>query len=148
MAVAGDSFDGRRSSYSPKCRKKRATAVEAIYDNKRAKTGEQSKIPARKVVKCKNGSLAAMPPNSALATSAVRAPKSAARRAASTLAGPAPITMMSVTRGEVTTSVRRKFLAGRLWLNLAEISLFDPQLIKEGAGRETQVRFPDSVYPR
>jgi hypothetical protein len=44
-------------------------------------------------------SLAAMPPNSVLATSVVRAPSSAARRAASTPAGPAPITTTSGIRG-------------------------------------------------
>src|ERR1700722_3385946 len=37
-----------------------------------------------------------MPPNSPLVTRTVRAPSSAARRAASTPAGPAPITIMSV----------------------------------------------------
>src|SRR5262249_23929997 len=44
-------------------------------------------------------SLAAMPPNSARVTSTVCAPKSAARMAASTPAGPAPITMTSITSG-------------------------------------------------
>ena len=38
-----------------------------------------------------------MPPNSALLTSVVRAPRSAARIAASTPAGPAPITTTSIT---------------------------------------------------
>src|SRR4051812_29077355 len=41
-------------------------------------------------------SLAAMPPNASRASSTDRAPSSAARRAAKTPAGPAPITMMSV----------------------------------------------------
>src|SRR5580700_4104807 len=40
-----------------------------------------------------------MPPNSARVTSMVRAPRSAARRAASTPAGPAPITMVSIIFG-------------------------------------------------
>jgi len=40
-----------------------------------------------------------MPPNSARVTRTVRAPKSAARRAASTPAGPAPITRTSIIFG-------------------------------------------------
>src|SRR4029077_1109745 len=44
-------------------------------------------------------SFAAMPPNSARVTSVVRAPRSAARKAASTPAGPAPITTVSIILG-------------------------------------------------